>query len=87
MLVGNEKGALLGLGEGIRLGRYVRVGPEVLGKLVGEKEILGASDGATEGERLGVMEGTREGVIEGLPVFVGVSVGALVGAREGREKK
>ena len=87
MLVGNEKGALLGLGEGIRLGRCVPVGPEVLGKLVGEKEIVGFSDGTSDGERLGVIEGTREGVIEGLPVFVGVSVGALVGAGEGREKK
>ena len=86
MLVGKVTGALLGLGEGMRLGRCVPVGPEVLGKLVGEKEILGASDGATEGERLGEVEGTREGVIEGLPVFVGVSVGALVGAREGSAK-
>ena len=78
---------MLGLEEGIRLGRCVPVGPEVLGRLVGEKEILGVSEGGIEGRRLGEIEGTREGVIEGLPVFVGVRVGALLGEREGSAKK
>ena len=56
------------------------MGPKVLGKLVGEKEMLGVSEGVLEGRMLGlelvdltvgdeVMEGT--GVGAGVGFFVG----------------
>ena len=57
------------------------MGPVVLGRLVGEKEILGVSEGRLDGKMLGL---ELVGLTVGDEVMEGTGVGAGVGFLVGR---
>ena len=57
------------------------MGPVVLGRLVGEKEILGVSEGRLDGKMLGL---ELVGLTVGDEVMEGAAVGAGVGFFVGR---